>query len=109
MALTLRLPSPRALVCAALIGCVLFGSSPYARADAQVAAPIVKTIDAVLTVNPDRTAELIETRRIAVLKDSAIRAAGQQVATYIDRMGRARSHRGLYAEGRRPPDRRACR
>jgi hypothetical protein len=86
MALALRLPSPRTLVCAAIVGCVLFGFSPGAHSDPAVSAPMVKTIEAVLTVNRDRTAELVETRRIAVLKDSAVRAAGQQVATYIEGM-----------------------
>ena len=62
--------------------------SQISGAPAQARAPgqTLTKIDAVLTVNTDRTAMLEETRRIVVLHEGAIRAAGQQVATYIDEM-----------------------
>jgi hypothetical protein len=88
MALTFRLPSRHAFVAAAVIGCLSLGLFANLGAPAQARAPgqTLTKIDAVLTVNTDRTAMLEETRRIVVLHEGAIRAAGQQVATYIDEM-----------------------
>lgn len=56
------------------------------QAKAREPSQKLTKIEAVLTVKPDRTAELIETRRITILAPGAIRPAGQQVATYIEGM-----------------------
>jgi hypothetical protein len=85
MAGTFRLMSRRAFVGAAAAGClslVLLVPCAQARAPGDK----LSHIEAVLTVNPDRTAVLLETRRITILAPGAIRPAGQQVATYIEGM-----------------------
>ncbi len=85
MASTLGLLSRRALLGAAAALCLML--APAAR-NAEARAPDQKLthIEAVLTVNADRTAELVEKRRITILAPGALRPAGQQVATWIDGM-----------------------
>jgi hypothetical protein len=97
MAVTFSLPSPCVRLRAGVIVLLSLGlwSGPPASVDGVAfapnttivnAAPKITAINATLTVNPDRTAELVETRRVTVLKERAVRVAGQQVATYIDGM-----------------------
>ncbi|MET0277501.1 MAG: DUF3857 domain-containing transglutaminase family protein [Pseudorhodoplanes sp.] len=82
---TPRLFSRRALFCAAVLGCLSLGLSSL-HAQAREPGPKLTKIEAVLTVKPDRTAELLEKRRITILAPGAIRPAGQQVATWIEGM-----------------------
>ena len=83
-----RLSTWGALIGAAFVICFSFGVWTDIAGHAKNAPSKLKLthIDAVLTVNMDRTAELVETRRITVLAPESIKAVGQQVATYIDGM-----------------------
>lgn len=88
MGLKLWPPSPRTLACAAIVLALVLPvwSVEEARTDALASAPKLFTLHTAVTVNADHTAEVLETRRITILKQDAIRAAGQQVATYIEGM-----------------------
>jgi hypothetical protein len=83
-----RLTAWGALAGAAFVICFSFGVWTDIAGHAKTAPAQLKLthIDAVLTVNMDRTAELLETRRVTVLAPGSIKAVGQQVATYIDGM-----------------------
>ncbi len=85
MAVTLRLMSRRALLRAAAAVCVSLALFAL-RAEARAPGDKLTLIEAVLTVNADRTAELVEKRRITILATGGIRPAGQQVATWIEGM-----------------------
>jgi uncharacterized protein DUF3857/transglutaminase superfamily protein len=77
-----------ALIGAALVICFSLGVWTDIAGHAKTAPSKLKLthIDAVLTVKMDRTAELVETRRITVLAPGLIKTVAQQVATYIDGM-----------------------
>jgi hypothetical protein len=83
-----RLSTWGALIGAALVICFSLGVWTDVPGHAKTAPTKLKLthIDAMLTVNMDRTAELVETRRITVLAPGAIKTVAQQVATYIDVM-----------------------
>jgi len=60
--------------------------APTAQAAQRDAASLLMSEDTVITLRPDRTAQIIETRRIRILGSGAIQSEGQQSVRYIEGM-----------------------
>ena len=71
----------------ALSGTALAGpSAPAAQAPARDTAPLDLAVDMSITVHADRSAEEVTTRRLKVLSEAAVQAAGQYAQSFVEGM-----------------------
>ena len=61
-------------------------AASLAQASSGIDAPLSVALDTDLTLYPDLTAQIVETRRISVFTAAAIQSQGQQVINYIEGM-----------------------